>query len=70
MTFRQNIIKARSHIVFLAALLCGLALVTWIDSKEQGTASQATGHSNMAAFENITPLKLAVTGVTSDTDIA
>jgi hypothetical protein len=31
MSFRTNLIKARSHIIFLVALGCGLGLVTTID---------------------------------------
>ncbi|MFT7441333.1 MAG: hypothetical protein ACI83E_002837 [Sulfitobacter sp.] len=69
MSFKDNLIKARSHIIFLVALAFGLALVTWIDRGPDADAStQATG-GQMAQFEDITPLPLAITGTSSDVDL-
>lgn len=33
MSFHENIIKARSNLIFLAALICGLLLVTTLEKK-------------------------------------
>ncbi|MEP2892101.1 DUF3131 domain-containing protein [Tateyamaria sp.] len=69
MSFKDNLINARSHIIFLVALGCGLALVTSIDRRlETGPIASNTG-TQMAQFEDITPLPLAVTGASSETDL-
>lgn len=60
MTFTQNLIRARGHIVFLVALVAGLFLVQWLDAQvgdhdgSNGTGSQ----SQMEKFAEITPLAL------------
>ena len=41
MSFRENLINARSHIVFLVALGCGLALVLTLESNMPGEPVQA-----------------------------
>mgnify|MGYP002628119689 CR=1 FL=1 len=69
MSFKDNIIKARSHIIFLAALGCGLALVTWIDSGFDANASTQDTGGQMASFEDITPLPIAITGASHDVDL-
>lgn len=70
MNMKDNIIKARSHIIFLLALGCGLALVTAIDSRsDRSDPGHSTG-GQMAQFEDIQPLDLAVTGTSSADDIA
>jgi hypothetical protein len=69
MSFKENLIKARSHIIFLAALGCGLALVTAIDGRaETPDQSQGTG-SQMALFEDVTPLPLAIVGTSTPQDL-
>lgn len=73
MSFRENIIKARSHIIFLVALGCGLVLVMALESADDdmsGGKTQVEGQSNMAVFEDVTPLPLAITGSSSDDDLA
>ncbi|MEJ6399116.1 DUF3131 domain-containing protein [Yoonia sp. 208BN28-4] len=70
MNFKSNLLKARSHIIFLIALGCGLALVTAIDAASETRADTQTGAVAMAEFDNVTPLKLAVTGSSSPEDLA
>lgn len=80
MSFRDNLIKARSHLVFLAALGCGLFLVMTLEKVEKASpemakaptaeATRAEAPSAMAVFETITPLPLAVVGQSSADDIA
>lgn len=69
MSFKDNLIKARSHITFLAALGCGLALVTWIDADLDANALTQNTGGPMTDLENITPLPLAITGTSSDADL-
>ena len=59
MTFKTNLIKARSHLIFLFALACGLALVTAIDNGGGASEVPSEGMTAMAAFDDITPLPLA-----------
>jgi len=75
MSFRQNLIKARSHLIFLAALGLGLTLVitleNTIDTRKKASMAQDTPPlPAVAAFDDITPLALAVTGQTSPEDLA
>jgi hypothetical protein len=79
MSFRDNLIKARSHLVFLAALGCGLFLVITLEKIDKTPAITeapaietpvAEPASLMAAFEAIPPLPLAVVGQSSAEDIA
>ena len=82
MSFRQNLIRARSHITFLVALGLGLALVVTlentIDSRkaaqmsadEQRAADAMTPPSAQAAFDDVTPLPLAITGQSAPDDLA
>jgi len=69
MTFKTNLIKARSHLIFLFALACGLALVTAIDNGGGASEVPSEGMTAMAAFDDITPLPLAITGTTSARDL-
>ncbi len=70
MTFKDNLIKARSHIIFLVALGCGLALVTAIDGRIGEDDQPPNNHGgDMAQFEDLTPLPLAITGVSSELDL-
>jgi hypothetical protein len=71
MSFTQNLIRARGHIVFLVALVAGLFLVQWLDSRESehddqsGTGSQ----SQMEQFAGITALPLVQPKPSSDADL-
>lgn len=69
MCFKDNLIKARSHIIFLVALCCGLALVIAIDGRlDAGVQQQDTG-GQMTQFDDITPLPLAVARPSSEQDL-
>ncbi|QPM92252.1 DUF3131 domain-containing protein [Pseudooceanicola algae] len=83
MSFRDNLIKARSGIIFLVALFCGLGLVISLEgaiSKTTPQAGQPAPHglpdqpqetlSVMSVFEDIDPLPLAITGDSTPEDLA
>lgn len=81
MSFLENLIKARSHIVFVISLGCGLALVMSLEKIDDKTVSAHTNQeknipqlsqdaSLMDIFEEITPLPLAIVGSSSTADIA
>ncbi len=79
MSFRENLIKARSHLIFLVALGCGLLLVMALENIEKTEPEMAKtpeavtapdAATAMAVFEKITPLPLAIVGESSDADIA
>ncbi len=71
MSFKSNLIKARSHIIFLVALGCGLALVTAIDKRgSAANTAPTTGGAEMTQFETISPLPLAITGSSSEADLS
>lgn len=71
MTFRENLVNARSHIIFIVALLLGLAMVIFLDSKiknlERGNllvdlGDKAPSFSTtgpIGAFNYVEPLPLA-----------
>ena len=70
MNFLDNLIKARSHIIFLVALGFGLALVTFIDRRMDAADTGAnTGGREMAVYDDIIPLPLAVTGQSQAKDL-
>lgn len=69
MTFKNNLIKARSHIIFLVALGCGLALVTAIDDHVSENDQPQNNGRQMAQFADIDPLPLAITGTSSELDL-
>ena len=69
MTFKSNLIKARSHIIFLVALGCGLALVTAIDDHVRESDQPQDNGGQMVQFKDITPLPLAITGTSSELDL-
>jgi len=81
MSFRDNVIKARSHIVFLVALGLGLALVISLEKtienrkSDQALAADAAPTPNnnwspMMEFDDVAPLPLAVTGQSTAEDLA
>lgn len=69
MNFKDNIIKARSHIVFLLALGCGLALVTIIDGGLDASVQQDVREDPMTQFDTVTPLPLTAPRTSSEDDI-
>jgi hypothetical protein len=69
MSFRQNLTRARGHIIFVVALLAGLALVLYLEGV--GTLALAGRQADPAeAFTDIVPLPLAVTGETDADHLA
>lgn len=80
MSFRENLIKARSHLTFLAALGAGLWLVLSLESKiddratndvsQTETPAPMDAQSPLAAFDTVTPLPLAITGESTKEDVA
>lgn len=78
MSFRQNLIHARSHIIFLVALGCGLAVVTYLDKKagmdsnvvSTAHAAPSVAQNAMAPFETLESLPLTVPTPSSAQDIA
>ncbi len=73
MSFRDNLIKARSHIIFLVALAAGLGLVVTLENviSQSPGGEQAMGRSAaMMAFDAVTPLPVAIAGVSSAEDLA
>lgn len=78
MSFRSNLIKARSHITFLVALGLGLTLVIFLERtidarKDPSTETAVTPpvelQSPLAAFDDVTPLPLAVTRTSAKDDL-
>lgn len=76
MSFRENLIKARSHIIFLVALGVGLGLVTTLENGMatfRGTDQSMTKNgqaASMLAFDAVTPLPVAIVGKSSAEDLA
>ncbi len=73
MSFRDNLIKARSHIMFLVALAAGLGLVVTLEnviSQSSGGEQAMGGTAAMMAFDAVTPLPLAIAGESSAEDLA
>ncbi|WP_410216300.1 DUF3131 domain-containing protein [Paracoccus sp. (in: a-proteobacteria)] len=55
MSFRRNLARARSHLVFVAALLLGVTLIIYLER-----AGNMSGQADvMAPFEGVVPLPLA-----------
>ena len=55
MSFRDNLVKARSHIVFIVALICGLFAVTALEKRAQAAATDSQG-SDLATAQSVSPL--------------
>lgn len=84
MSFRKNLIHARSHLIFLGAVICGLVLVTNLEKdtkmeqaakSEQKTstvafAGQVIEQSAIATLEAIEPLPMAPRRPSTAADIA
>ena len=71
MTFTQNLIRARGHIVFLVALVAGLFLVQWLDTRvgDHDDQSGIGSQSQMEKFDAIKPLALTVPRPSTDADL-
>ena len=75
MSFRENLVNARSHIIFLIALAVGIALVIKLEQVKSTslTTDQSMAQSGQAdslmAFDSVTPLPLAITGESSAEDL-
>jgi len=82
MRFKENLIKARSNLIFLAALICGLFVVMTLENRMPTSSNQTmevpavapTERSTPAipaiqTFTQIAPLPLAVTGANSSRDL-
>lgn len=82
MSFRQNLTRARGHIVFLVALVCGLLLVLKLEKigEPPAAVAAATPAASQAAlapapedpmlpFETLDPLPLRQPAPLSDTDL-
>ncbi|MGH1578572.1 DUF3131 domain-containing protein [Planktotalea sp.] len=81
MSFRQNLIHARSHLIFLTAIACGLALVTYLEAdtemEKTVTKSETFAHAGqiidqnaMSTLEAIEPLPIAPRRSATPTDVA
>jgi hypothetical protein len=76
MSFRENLIKARSHIIFLVALAAGLGAVTALENgmggflKSGGSTMRSGQTASMLAFDAVTPLPVAIVGKSSAEDLA
>lgn len=83
MSFRENLINARSHIIFLVALGCGLALVVKLETMMPDSSgplilannpktplAEAADAGPASAFVSVEPLPLAITGQSSVEDLA
>ncbi|MHA6327060.1 DUF3131 domain-containing protein [Roseivivax sp. CAU 1753] len=86
MSFRENLINARSHIVFLLALGCGLALVISLEQNMPSDPPSAAPPVPRAqpsefsvpldlpapidAFGDVEPLALSITGASRPEDLA
>ena len=56
MSFRTNLVRARSHIVFVLALVCGAALILYLE----GVGSMAGERRDpLRPFETVVPLPVA-----------
>ena len=71
MTFRQNLIRARGHFVFILGVIAGLALVMWLEQSSQTAASlpRAEMANVLAPIEDREPLPLAIRGKATAEDL-
>ncbi|WDA11564.1 DUF3131 domain-containing protein [Paracoccus marcusii] len=68
MRLRQNLVRARGHIVFILGVIGGLMVVTWLEQAGPSAAGQAPV-TPLAAIEAATPLPLAIRGASSAADL-
>ncbi|WOI57433.1 DUF3131 domain-containing protein [Palleronia sp. LCG004] len=69
MTFQENLIRARSHIVFLAALGVGLGLVLWLEGMGEQPMATVMIPDPTTRLEAVDPLPLAIVGESSERDL-
>ena len=75
MSFRENLINARSHIIFLLALAGGLGLVVSLENVIETNANtdasmaQSGQAASMMPFNAVTPLPLAIVNESSPEDL-
>ncbi|RJE78725.1 DUF3131 domain-containing protein [Paracoccus sp. JM45] len=70
MGFRQNLVRARGHIIFIVGLIAGLLVVMWLENLGDTTAKNTrNGQDLMQTFENVTPLPLAIRGESTVQDM-
>ncbi len=70
MTFRQGLVAARSHIVFIAGLLCASAMVMWLDQQASGFEQGPPNSTPGLIAELFPPLPLALHTELSEADMA
>ncbi len=72
MSFRQNLVKARGHLVFIAALAFGLVLVSYLDQVAGSRTQEDTVpvQTAMDTFDAIVPMPLSARWPSSPEDIA
>ncbi|TDL90489.1 DUF3131 domain-containing protein [Meridianimarinicoccus aquatilis] len=61
MDFKTNLARARGHIIFVLALICGFALVVYLDGLEK-VSLMPREEDPMSRFDEMVPLPLAITG--------
>ncbi|WP_435168371.1 DUF3131 domain-containing protein [Falsirhodobacter sp. 1013] len=64
-TFRRNLARARSHIVFIAALLAGLALVLYLEGLLRNPFVRPPPESPLSLIEDV-PMPLSVPGAATE----
>lgn len=71
MSFRQNLLRARGHIVMICALIAGLLLVLWLETlgEPPEEPDRQARQDLMQPFNDLTPLPLAIRGESSDRDL-
>lgn len=70
MTFKQNLIRARGHIIFLIALVGGFFLVQWLDAQESTYGpNSGESQSQMEQFANIATLPLTKPRPSTEQDL-
>ncbi|WP_372801644.1 DUF3131 domain-containing protein [Paracoccus seriniphilus] len=71
MSFRQNLLRARGHIVMICALIAGLLLVLWLETLGEPAPDSTRNMAQdlMQPFESLSPLPLAIRGESSERDM-
>ncbi|WP_282603263.1 DUF3131 domain-containing protein [Paracoccus sp. PARArs4] len=69
MSFRDNLARARGHIVMILALILGLVLVLWLETLGEPQPDASAGPDMMQPFDDLDPLPLAIRGESSDRDM-
>ncbi|MBU2958859.1 DUF3131 domain-containing protein [Paracoccus sp. 1_MG-2023] len=69
MSFRDNLSRARGHIVMILALILGLLLVMWLETLGEPEPIAGNGPDVMQPFLDLEPLPLAIRGESSERDL-